>query len=82
MESYLDTFERVAAQQDWPKEIWATQLAGLLSENALEYYLSLAPATAKDYQIRAAILKRYDVNAETYGQRFRTETRAVAVLGI
>ena len=76
VESFLDMFERVTAQQEWPKEIWATQLAGLLSGNALECYSSLAPATAKDYdQIRAAILKRYDVNAETYRQRFRTETR-------
>ena len=76
MESYLDMFERVAAQQEWPKETWATQLAGLLSGNALECYSSLTLACAKDYDVvKAAILKRYDVNAETYRQRFRTDTR-------
>ena len=32
IESYLDMFERVAGQQGWPKELWATQLAGLLPE--------------------------------------------------
>ena len=46
VESYLDVFERVGAQQKWPKETWATQLAGLLSSDA---YSSLAPTSAKDY---------------------------------
>ena len=73
VESCLDMFKR---QQEWPKETWATQLAGLLSGDALDSYSSLAPASAKDYDlVKAAILKRYDVSAETYRQRFRTETR-------
>ena len=76
VESYLDMFERVAAQQEWPKETWATQLPDLLSGDALDSYSSLAPASAKDYEaVKAAILKRYDVSAETYRQRFRLETR-------
>ena len=66
VESYLDLFERVAAQQEWPKEAWATQHAGLLSSNALDCYSLLAPATAKYYDlVKGAILKRYDVSAET-----------------
>jgi hypothetical protein len=76
VESYLDMFERVASQQEWPKETWATQLAGLLSGDALDSYSAFAPASAKDYDsVKAAILKRYDVSAETYRQRFRLETR-------
>ena len=76
VESYLDMFERVATQQEWPKETWATQLAGLLSGDALDSYSALAPASAKDYDlVKAAILKRYDVNAEMYRQRFRLEIR-------
>ena len=35
IQSYLDMFERVARQQEWPNQIWSTQLAGLLSGNAL-----------------------------------------------
>ena len=31
-------FERVAGQQGWPKELWATQLAGLLSGEALDAF--------------------------------------------
>ena len=34
VESYLDMFEHAAAQQEWLKETWATQLARLLSETA------------------------------------------------
>ena len=41
VESYLDVFERVAAQPEWPKETWATQIAGLLSGDALDSYSSL-----------------------------------------
>ena len=75
VESYLEMFERVAAQQEWPKETWDTQLVGLLSGDALDSYSSLAPASAKNYDlVKAAILKLYDVSAETYRQRFRTET--------
>ena len=76
VESYLDMFERVATQQEWPKLTWATQLAGLLSGDALDSYSSLAPESAKDYDhVKDAILKRYDVSAETYRQRFHTESR-------
>jgi hypothetical protein len=64
MESYLDMFERIAAQQEWPKETWTTQLAGLLSGNALECYSSLVPSSAKDYDIvKAAILQCYETSA-------------------
>lgn len=41
IESYLDMFERVAGQQEWPKELWATQLAGLLSGEALDAFSSM-----------------------------------------
>ena len=79
MESYLDMFEHfeVAAQQGWPKETCAIQLAGLLSGNTLECYSSLTPTCAKYYDVaKAVILKRYDVllNAETCRQRSHTET--------
>ena len=68
-------FEHVATQGE---ETWATQLAGLLSRDALDSYSLLAPASAKEYDlVKAAILKHYDVDTETYRQRFRMETRKV-----
>ena len=35
VEHFLATFERIATQQNWPKEIWVTQVAGLLSGKAM-----------------------------------------------
>ena len=49
------------------EEMWAAQLAGMLSGDALDSYSTLAPASARDYDlVKADILKRYDVSAETY----------------
>lgn len=43
---------------------------------ALDCYSSLDLASTKNYDlVKAPILKRYEVNAETYRQRFHTETR-------
>ena len=71
IETYLDMFERVAAQE-WPRETWATQLAALLSGNALDSYSSLPSDRSRDYgNFKAANLRRYEVNPETYRRRFR-----------
>ena len=35
IEHFLATFERIAQQQKWPKAVWATQLAGLLTGKAM-----------------------------------------------
>ena len=57
IESYLDMFERVARQQGWPNEIWSTQLAGLLSGDALDAFSSVPAEVARSYaQVKEAIL--------------------------
>lgn len=64
IESYL---ERVAGQQGWPKELWATQLAGSLSGEALDAFTSVPTELAHSYDaVKEAILARFQVNAETY----------------
>jgi hypothetical protein len=76
IESYLDMFERVARQQGWPDDTWATQLAGLLSGDALDAFTSIPAEAARDYtQVKEAILARFEVNAETYRLRFRSSRR-------
>jgi len=76
IESYLDMFERVARQQEWPRETWATQLAGLLSGNALDCYSSLPSDRSMDYDyVKTTILRRYEVTTETYRRRFREATK-------
>ena len=53
---------RVARQQGWPEGIWATQLAGLLSGDALDASSSLLPDTAQEYaRVKEAILTQYKV---------------------
>ena len=76
IESYLDMFERVAGQQGWPKELWATQLAGLLSGEALDFFTSVPTELARSNDaVKEAILARFQVNAKTYRLRFRGSHR-------
>ena len=76
VENFLDMFEKVATQQGWPKEVWSTQLAGLLTGKALAVFVNVPKETSEDYEVvKTAILRRYDVNAKTYRQRFRTNRR-------
>ena len=75
VENFLEMFEKVATQQQWPKDVWSTQLAGLLTGKALAAFANL-PKEKTDYEsAKTAILRRYDVNAETYRQRFRNSKR-------
>ena len=71
IEHFLATFERITAQQDWPAEVWATQLAGLLTGKAMAAYASLGSEDAVEYsEVKKVILHRYDVNDESHCQRF------------
>ena len=72
IEHFLATFERIATQQGWPKEVWAMQLAGLLTGKALAAYAAGGSEESTDYEkVKTAILHRYEVNDETRRQRFR-----------
>ena len=66
-------FKRVATQQNWPKDIWATQLAGLLTGDT---FTSVPSAHSSRYEeVKAVILSRFKVNAETYRQRFQKDAK-------
>lgn len=76
VEHFLATFERIAAQQKWPKGVWATQVAGLLTGKAMAAYAALTPEDAVIYEkVKEAILRRYEINEETYRQRFRQDRK-------
>ena len=69
IESYLITFERIMAANKVGRERWSFQLAPYLTGKA---YAALPPDDAKMYDtVKEAILRRYDINEETYRQRFR-----------
>ena len=69
VESYLTTFERIMAANEVSRERWSFQLAPYLTGKAQH---ALPPEEAKTYDtLKEAILRRYDINEETYRQRFR-----------
>ena len=76
IEHYIASFERIAQQQKWPEDVWATQLAGLLTGKAMAAYASMDQEEAESYaKVKRAILQRYEVNEETHRQRFRQDRR-------
>ena len=63
-------------QQKWPKEVWATQVAGLLTGKRMEAYATLTPEDAIIYEkVKDAILRRYEISEETYCQRFKQDRK-------
>jgi len=83
VEHFLATFERIATQQKWPKEIWATQMAGLLSGKTMAAYAALTPEDAVQYdKVKEAILRSYEINEETCDNALdRTVRRVRSLIG-
>ena len=55
----LDMFESVASLHKWPKTIWVTQLAGVLSGKALKAFSSLPTEKSTKYdEVKHDILQR------------------------
>ena len=76
IEAYLTTFERLMKAYDVREERWAFKLAPQLVGKAQQAYAAMNPDEAKDYaKLKKAILRRYDINEESYRQRFRSAVR-------
>ena len=72
IEAFLTTFERMMTAYEVPMERWAFVLAPQLTGKAQQAYAAMGEADAGKYKkLREAILLRYDINSETYRQRFR-----------
>ena len=73
IESYLTTFERMMKAYEVDTARWAFKLAPQLTGRAQQAYAALDPSDAECYTtVKAAILRRYNINEETYRQRFRS----------
>ena len=73
IESYLTTFERMMKAYEVDTARWAFKLAPQLTGRAQQAYAALDPSDAECYTtVKAAILRRYNINEETYCQRFRS----------
>ena len=73
IEAYLTTFERLMKAYEIREERWAFKLASQLVGKAQQAYAAMNPEDAA--QLKKAILRRYDINEESYRQRFRFEAR-------
>ena len=73
IEAYLATFERTMTAYEVNRQRWVYKLAPQLSGKAQQAYAAMSSEEAVDYErVKAAILKRYDINEETYRLRFRS----------
>lgn len=73
LEHFLITFERTAVACRWPKVDWVFRLLPLLTGKARGAYVHMDVDDAHEYdKVKTAILKKYDINPETYRQRFRS----------
>ena len=76
IEGYLTTFERQMAAYDIDKSCWALLLAPKLTGRVQQVYMAIDTEEASDYiAIKRAILKRYNVNEESYRCRLRARKR-------
>jgi len=76
IEAYLTTFECLMQAYEIPEAKWAYKLAPQLVGKAQQAYAAMGRAESGNYgQLKAAVLHRYDINDESYRQRFRTSTK-------
>ncbi|KAL7825587.1 hypothetical protein SRHO_G00340830 [Serrasalmus rhombeus] len=72
VEQFLATFERIATACRWSRENWAIRLVPLLTGKARSAYVAMDISYTNDYKkVKEVILKKYEISAETYRQRFR-----------
>ena len=73
IEAYLTTCKRMMAAHKVDKEKWAFKLAPNLSGKAQPAYAAMNSDDVKDCeQVKETILLCYNINVETYRQRFST----------
>ena len=78
IEAYLATFERTMTAYEVNRQRWVYKLAPQLSGKAQQAYAAMSSEEAVDYErVKAAILKRYDINEETYRLRFRSVMKSL-----
>ena len=69
------TFERLAAASQWPLDTWALCLVPLLKGKARAAFVAMNIEDSHDYiKVKQAVLRKFEINAETYRQRFRSKT--------
>ncbi|KAI4901393.1 hypothetical protein NFI96_008728 [Prochilodus magdalenae] len=74
VENFLVMFERLAQAAMWPEQMWAIHLVPLLEGKARAAYVAMDAEEALDYgKLKTAILRKFEINKETYRQKFRSD---------
>ncbi|KAL7872222.1 hypothetical protein SRHO_G00072050 [Serrasalmus rhombeus] len=72
IEHFLTMFERIAQTGNWPSGSWALHLVPLLEGKARAAYVAMDGTDIGNYhKVKDAILRKYEINKDTYCQRFR-----------
>ena len=72
VDSFFQTFERLAVMLNWPKQNWSTLLQCKLTGKAQHVIASLPLVDSLDYDVcKAAVLRAYELVPEAYRQQFR-----------
>ena len=67
IKAFLVTFERLMEAYEVPKARWAYKLATQLTGRAQQAYATMSSEVSGDYnEVKAAILRQYDITEETY----------------
>ena len=73
IEAFMTTFERSMEAHEIERVKWPVLLAPQLTGKAQQAYAALSSEDSKNFtKVKEAIFKCYDINEETYRQRFRS----------
>ena len=73
IEAFMMTFERSMEAHEIERVKWLVLLAPQLTGKAQQAYAALSSEDSKNFtKVKEAIFKYYDINEETYRQRFRS----------
>ncbi|CAG5124820.1 unnamed protein product [Candidula unifasciata] len=76
IEQYLDRFGKLASLYNLERNMYTLKLAQGLRGEAYEIYQRMPTGTETDYDaLCQALLKRFELNAATYRQKFRNERK-------
>lgn len=70
VDSYFRAFEKIAEQNEWPRDKWLSILVPRLVGKAYRVYASADSDNGLE-EIKAAILRAYSVTPDSYRQQFR-----------
>ena len=76
LETWIDTFERLAKDANLEPNRWALQLSTSMSAKGQRFISMMGEEEKKDYDlVKAELLRRYEVTADRYRAKFKEATK-------